>query len=302
MKLDVRTVFIATALVLAACSGNFGTGTGYPQTGGMPPVEGPTPMPANGQNGLPQGESPAPGSGGSPGPGTFAISDAKDGFTCPATSANYACVLKFNLPAPTPTPSPNAKNRKNAATPSPSPTPTPTPTPSPEPTGSDEPEGTPTPSPTPAVTVSLKAESLPKDAPSMVHTPPNTLDVVPLMMVTLTSNGGDFALDGYATAQFTLPQSELQQRGFALQVFQQTTSHKKTNYTPVWTFNDSTLNNMTLTFNFQPPKMTITKGSTYAIVLYGDDKSKVSPSPSPTGSPSAAPSATASPSPAPSST
>ena len=298
MKLDVRVVFIAAAIALAACSGNFGTGTGYPQTGGIPPVEGPTPMPPVGQNGLPQNGSPMPGASGSPSPGTYAITDAKDGFNCPATSANYACVLKFNLPPPTPTPKPNAKNAKSSPTPSPSPTPTPTP--SPEPSGSDEPNESPTPSPTPAVTVSLKAESLPKDAPAMVHMPANTLDVVPLMMVTLTMNGGDFPLDGYASAQFTLPQSETQQRGFALQLFQETTSHKKTNYTPVWTFNNSTLNDMTVTFNFQPPKMTITKGSTYALVLYGDDKSKVSPSPSPTASPSASPSASASPSPAPS--
>jgi hypothetical protein len=51
------------------------------------------------------------------------------------------------------------------------------------------------------------------------------------------------------------------------------------------------LNDNTLTFSFEPPKMTIAKGSTYTLVLYGDDKSMVpSPSPSASGLPNLFPS------------
>ncbi len=137
----------------------------------------------------------------------------------------------------------------------------------------------------------MKAEAMPKDAPAMYHTPTNTLDVVPLIMVHITPTG-DFALDGPAVAQFTLPKEQIGERGFAVQLFQATTHKKRTDYKPIWTFDKSNLKDTTLTFEFTPPKMTITKGTTYVMVLYGDDKSKVSPSPS--GSPlgSAIPSAT----------
>ncbi len=132
---------------------------------------------------------------------------------------------------------------------------------------------------------------MPKDAPPMYHTPVNTLDVVPLLMVHL-SPSGDFALDGRAVAQFTLPKEQIGERGFAVQLFQATTHKKRTDYKPIWTFEKSALKDNTLTFEFTPPKMTITKGATYVMVLYGDDKSKVSPSPSGSPSGSAIPSAT----------
>lgn len=132
---------------------------------------------------------------------------------------------------------------------------------------------------------------MPKDAPAMVHTPANSLDVVPLLMVHITPNG-DFALDGPAVAQFTIPKEQLAGRGFAVQLFQATTHRKRTDYKPIWTFDKSSLKEDTLTFEFTPPKMTIAKGATYVMVLYGDDKSKVSPSPSSSPSGSAMPSPT----------
>lgn len=295
MKLDTRIIFIAGALILGACSGNFATGTGMPQTNPIPPAGG-SPYPGSGPNGIPQAQN--SGVPMTPPPaGTYSITEAQTGFACPTTTTNYACTLKFNLPPPTPTPKPNAKGK---ATPSPSPTPTPTPTPTPDEDEGDSP--TPSPSPTPP-SVTLKAEAVPKDAPQMAHTPANTLDVVPLMMVTLTSNG-DFPLNGWASAQFTLPKSEVADRGFALQLFQEGSDHRHTTYTPIWTFDKSTLEDTALTFSFQPPQMTIAKNSTYLMVLYGDDKAKTSPSPSPSPSPSesASPASSAAPSASPAAT
>lgn len=133
----------------------------------------------------------------------------------------------------------------------------------------------------------------------MYHKPPNTLDVVPLMMVHVTPNA-DFALTDSVAAQFTLPKEQVAQRGFAVQLFQATTNKKKkTDYKPIWNFDKSTLKDDTLTFDFTPPKMKIPKGSTYVLVLFGDDKSKESPAPSAVPSSSANPtSATPVPSPA----
>lgn len=301
MRLDARIVFVSLALALGACSGDFGTGTGMPQSNPIPPMGSGTPVPGQmgGPNGLPQSQSqftPLPNTSPQPGGGSFPMSDASTtGFTCPQTAANYGCELKFNLPPPTPTPSPNAKGQKATATPSPTPTPTPTPDDS-----DDNAPDTPTPSPSPTpVSVLLRAEANPKDAPEMMHLPQNTLDVVPLMLVSVTP-GGDFKLAGYAQAQFTIPKEETQGRGFALQLFQEDSSHHKTVYNPLWTLNKSVLQDSTLTFTFNmKPAITIPKGATYALVLYADDLAKSSPSPSaspsPTVSPSTAPTAPASP-------
>lgn len=272
----------ACAIALASCSGNFATGTGMPNTIPQPGESQPPPY---GTSGIPQpGTTVNPQSSASPSAmaeGSYAITDAQSGFACPSTVDGYSCLLKFNVPMPTPEPSASPKG-KNKATPSPSPTPTPTPTPSPEPSGS----GSPSPSPTPA-TVTLKAEALPKNAPGMYHTPANTLDVVPLMMVQV-SPSADLPLTNAVVAQFTLPKEQVGQRGFAVQLFQAQTHKKKTDYKPIWTFNQSTLKNDTLTFAFMPPpKMSIAKASTYVLVLYGDDKSQQSPAPSESPSPAA---------------
>ena len=291
-----RIAAVVALVALAACSGNFSTGTGMPDnTNGMPPMNGGTPMPVMDQNGLPPGASAKPSASPSAaGTATYPIDDAKKGFACPQLAGGYACTLSFNLPAPTPAPK-RAKSKTNAkatATPSPTPTPTPTPTPSASASGS----ASPSPSPTPAVpTLTLSAQAPPKNAPKMVHVPANTLDTVPLMMVQLATSG-DFNLDGWVNAQFTLPKTEVEGRGFALQLFQVTTHKKSVNYKPIWTFDKSTLSDTTLTFSFEPPKMSIAKGSTYTLVLYGDDKA--SPSASPSGSPAPSGTPVSSPSPA----
>src|SRR5579872_1346293 len=268
-----------------------------PQQGGMPPVYGQTPMPPMNQNGLPINQfTPPPPSPGPVATASYLIADAKKGFACPQSSDGYGCSLSFNLPPPTPTPSPGAKNAnsKHAATASPSPSPSPTaspsPSPSPDPSAgasagpSSKPSGSPSPTPTPP-TITLTAQAPPKDAPQMVHIPANTLDTVPLIMVELTTND-DFVLDGWVNAQFTLPKSQVENRGFAMQLFQVNKHKHSSDYKPIWTFDKSVLNDDTLTFSFEPPKMTIGKGSTYTLVLYGDDEStQPSASPLPSGMP-----------------
>lgn len=281
--------------------------------GAIPPA--PSNPPPYGANGMPQENMPSGQPSASPvptfSPGTYAMAAAPTGFECPPTTDGYTCTIRFNVPPATPSPAParKGKNGKVAAatpspTPSPSPTPTPTDTPAPSPDASSSasPDESASPSPSasaspdkggaPAVaTVALKAQAMPKDAPAMYHTPANTLDVVPLMMVHITPNA-DFALNGAAQAQFTLPKEQLGGRGFAVQLFRTKTSKKHTDYMPIWTFDKSNLKDDTLTFDFTPPKMTIPKGTTYVLVLYGDDKSKVSPSPSASASASPAASAT----------
>lgn len=299
MKSRSALLIFAALAATAACSGNFATGTGMPQQNGIPPVSA-SGQPPYDTKGMTQNGSPSPNPSLSPGVangGTYPIADAQKGFTCPPTIDGYGCELRFNLPAPTPTPSPLPKGKKGkAATPAPTATPSPTPSPSPSPDASASPGGKPTPTPTPPPSIQLKNEALPKDAPAMVHTPAGTLDTVPLMMVHLTPTS-DFVLDGWAEASFTLPKEQVQERGFAVQLFKANVSKKKTTYEPIWTFDKSTLKEDTLTFSFPPPKTTIPKGGTYVLVLYGDDKSKAtSPAPAPAGSSapaSAAPSSAA---------
>lgn len=134
----------------------------------------------------------------------------------------------------------------------------------------------------------------------MAYDAKKTLDVVPLMLVTLKTNA-DFPLKGDAVAEFTLPKSQISGRGFALQLFSVVTQKKHTTYKPLWTFARSVLDKTTLTFRFAEPKTTIAKNAAYALVLYGDDLDKqhagmpsaaASASPAVTGSP--VPSSTAS--------
>jgi hypothetical protein len=300
-----KYALVALALTLAACSGNFSSGTGMPSQ--IPPVGASNPPPY-GTNGMPE-NAPSELPSASPvptySPGTYALSEAAGGFECPSTKDGYACEIRFNIPPATPTPAAGRKGKGAAAeTPSPSPSPTPTPTPTPTDTPSENPSGSPSPSASSSPsknaspTIALKAQAMPEDAPPMYHTPPNTLDVVPLMLVRLTPNT-DFALDGAAQASFTLPKEQVAQRGFAVQLFHETGTKKRTSYTPIWTFDKSSLKDDTLTFDFTPPKMTIAKSSTYVLVLYGDDKSKAGASPSPAASSSPAPSATPAASPSP---
>lgn len=276
------SALLALAIALSACSG-FSTGTGMPQSEQLPPVGQGTPMPQADKNGLPQPPLPS-GSPGAAGTLSYPIADAQKGFACPPTQDGYTCTLSFNLPPPTPAPSASPKSKTS---PSPTPSPTATPSATPSPGASGTPLASASPSPTPkAASITLDAQAVPKDAPKMVHQPKNALDTIALMSVKLTTSA-DFTLDGWARAQFTLPKTQVDGRGFALQIFQVVKpKHGAPDYKPVASFNKSVLADTALTFSFKAPKMTIGKGSTYLLVLYGDDKSTASAAPS--GAPSAA--------------
>jgi len=116
------------------------------------------------------------------------------------------------------------------------------------------------------------------------------------MLAAITA-AADFTLDGRAQARFTLPKSEIDGRGFALQPFELTTVRRQNHYRALWNFNKSALHDTTLTFSFLPPKYTVSKHTTYVVVLYSDQLIDVSPSPSPSaaGSPSADPASSSEP-------
>jgi len=116
----------------------------------------------------------------------------------------------------------------------------------------------------------------------MVHVLKNALHVSALMMVTLTTTA-DFPLNGLAIAQFTLPKEQIGGRGFALQLFLQHTQGKTKSYAPVLSLDKASLQKNTLIFGFMPPKIVVSKGNTYVLVLYGTD---IAPSSAPSANPS----------------
>ncbi|MDQ2871980.1 MAG: hypothetical protein M3R35_02495 [Candidatus Eremiobacteraeota bacterium] len=290
MNANLRAIVVASILALAACSGNFGTGTSAPGGSIIPP-------------GGPGDNQPlsAPNAAGTGGPGAsaaavatppsgntaqLALSDAASGLQCPDLNG-YTCLLRFNAPDATPTPSSSTKN-KTKPTPTPTPAPTPTPSPSPLPSGA---LATPSPTPTPAgPTMTLKLAVHPKDAPAMYHPPAGALGTTALMDVMVTPSE-KFVLDGNVIAAFTLPKEELPKRGFAVQIFQvQTHKKKSATLNPLYSYNKSSLDGTTLTFQFKPPKIAVPKNSTYLLVLYGDDHPAAASSAAPSASPSLSPS------------
>jgi hypothetical protein len=113
-------------------------------------------------------------------------------------------------------------------------------------------------------------------------------------MVTLIPSA-DFPLDGRAIAEFTLPKEQLANRGFAIQLFEETVRHKRHDIHPLYTLAKSTLVKQTLTFSMTPPKLTLPKGRKYFVVLYGDQQVAASASPAGSASPVASASPSASP-------
>lgn len=251
-----RAAIIFCAIALAACSGNYSTGT---QSNPIPPANA-TPAVATNGSATPAAKS-ATGAQASPGAAVYPLADASNGFACPETTAGYACELRFNV--------------KGSASPSASPSPSPSSAPSATASPSPAPTGPPPPS------ITLHASALPKDAPRMVHQPANALDVIPLMTVALSTTA-DFPLDGAAVAQFTLPKEQISGRGFALQLFVQRIQGKTKSFAPVVSLDKASLQKNVLTFGFIPPKITVAKNVTYILALYGIDLTKASPAPTPT--------------------
>lgn len=277
MNRTARGIFAVAALALAGCSGNFAAGPSQPNT---IPLAGVSPSPGLASSAL---ASPAP----SPAANTAVVSfaESQSGLHCP-TISGFTCTLRFNIPdAPSPSPSPSGKPKK--ATPSPAPTPSPTPAASSS--------GAPSPSPAPTGdTVTLKLAVLPKDAPPLQHAVKDTVAVTPLELLTMTPSA-NFVIQGNVIAQFTLPHEQIAGRGFALQIFERTAHKNKVHYRPIYSFDKSSLHGNSLDFSFKAPKITVPKGTTYALVLYGGDRPTVTASPVSSAQPDAKPSATPTP-------
>ena len=295
MKLDVRIAFATIALALGACQGGLDSGGG-----GMPgmmglPVQQPGPMgsgemqgPTIGANG--QAELTAPGATLAPNQSQFAVGDAPNGVKCPLFQ-QFTCTLAFNVPTPSPPPSPGQ-------TPKPTPKPTPSPSPSPSASGSeDEDSGdAANASPTPPGTVTLQMEPLPKDVPAMTNPDPRALRVTPLVAIRLQSDT-DFALNGMAAVQYTMPKTQILTRTFAIQLYNETALRGKRSDQYLATYGKYTAGDTTIDFTFATPRVTVKRGQIWLLALYGFQfPPGTTPTPAPDGStPSPSPSASSAP-------
>ncbi|GAC1356494.1 MAG: hypothetical protein NVSMB31_17140 [Vulcanimicrobiaceae bacterium] len=285
MKRAYRALAVACMLLTVACQGSFGSGPQIPGTINPPGNGVPTQQPAN--------ASPGPlGSAAAAKSQSFALADAAKGIPCPE-SGGFGCTLRFNIPASSPTPSasPATGVKPGKGSPLPSPTPSPSPSPSPSPVPSPSSNASPKNSESPAAsaspsgaTLELQMTALPKDAPQMVITKKGAPATKALIRISLIPSD-DFTLDGPAEAIFTLPKEEISDRGFAIQLFEETVHKKRHDMKALFTLAKSTIDKQKLTFDFLPPKMTLPKGHHYYIILYGDDRPNPTPAPSTSGSP-----------------
>lgn len=300
----------AAALALAACSGNFSGG------GGTVPPAPAAPQLQTTPGAKPSGDtSPNPQASGDT--ATYPFSQAPAGLPCP-TVGGFSCTLQFNAPAPTPTPTATPKAgakgkhpAKVKRTPKPTPTPTPTPSPTPSATPSaapgDDASAQPSPAPSSSASpadanVTITLDALPKDAPQMQNPSDTALSTTPILALRLKADA-TIVLDGTAIAEFTLPQDQIGNRTYAVQLYKETQGKKgKHADTYVGGFDESTLDGNKLRFVFTPPKLQIKKDEVWLFVLYAAEVPSASgePSGSPSGSASPAGSASPSPSPAPS--
>jgi hypothetical protein len=279
------------ALALAACQGSFGSGGGTEAPGGVaPPVN--AQMPPSSQ---PMAVSPHASSTPTTPPGnsvTYAVSDAAHGVRCPQDQG-FSCTLQFTALGVSPSPSASGSS-------SPSPSPTPTPTPTPLPSGMS-PSASASPSPTPSSDVphvTLTIAGLPKNAPKMNDPDPKAVATIALVTLRLRTDT-DVTLTGTAAADFTLPQEQIGGRGFAVQLYHEVVTHRKTNDRFVGSYAKSKVNGTTLSFELPTPSLQIKKNETWLLVLYGDElpSATTSPKPSPSSSPRPTPSASPTPTP-----
>jgi hypothetical protein len=311
MRIDVRIAFAAIALSLAACQGG-GLDSGG-MGGGMmgPPVQQPGPMGTGGMSGPQmnssgQVELTQPGATLSPNEVQFAVGAAPNGIKCPSMLQQqqqfqqFACTLAFNIPPPSPTPSPGS---------SPKPTPTPTATPTPAATASGDSDDSDdsdsaSASPTPPGTITLLMEPLPKDMPAMTNPDPRAMRITPMVAMRLQSDT-NFALNGYATVNYTMPQAQFLGRSFAIQLYSESSlrGQRADQYLATYTKSTNTNANNTVQFSFPMPKLTVPRGQVWLLALYGmqfPPGMTPSPSPSPSASSSSSPAPSGSPSPTPS--
>jgi hypothetical protein len=137
---------------------------------------------------------------------------------------------------------------------------------------------------------------MPKDAPKMNDPDPKAVATVALVALRLRTDA-DVTLAGKALIDFTLPQEQLGGRGFAVQLYHESVSRRKTNDRFIGSYSKSNLQGTTLQFQLTTPTLQIKKDETWLLVLYGDElpSATSSPKPSPSSSSSPKPTATTSP-------
>lgn len=119
----------------------------------------------------------------------------------------------------------------------------------------------------------------------MVVTDPKNVQVTVALVRLTLGFSENYVLDGPDSLVFTLPKEQLvAKRGFAIQLFEEVTHKKHTDYKPLFTLAKSSLDKQELTFGFTPPKLALPKGHHYLIVLYGD---QIPATPQPSASPAA---------------
>jgi hypothetical protein len=312
MRVDIRVAFAVVALGLAACQGG-GLDSGMPGMMG-PPVQQPGPIGTGGSGGANgsiagpqlnssgQVELTMPGATLAPNEVQFAVGSAPNGVKCASMLQQqqqyqqFGCTLSFNIPPPTPTPSPGASAK---------PTPTPTPTPKPTPTAtassdSDDSEDDASPSPTPPGTITLEMEPLPKDVPAMTNPDPRAMRITPLVALRLQSDT-NFVLNGYASVNYTLPETQFVGRAFAIQLYSESSLRGQRTDTYLATYTKATTGTNSVQFQFPMPKVTVPRGQVWLLAMYSMTYPPgMTPSPSPSPTSSGSPGSSAAPSPTPS--
>jgi hypothetical protein len=271
-------------------SGGIGSNGGL-SSGSMGNEAGPTVGP-NGQEELTN-----PGATLAPNESQYPIGQGPSGMKCPVVQQfqqQYNCTVAFNIPAPSASPSGSPHANSTAA-----PTATPSPTPQPSSSDSDDSDDSsdsPTASPTPGGMMTLQVEPLPRDVPSMANPNPFFMHITPLVAIRLQSNM-DFALNGGATVQYTLPAMQFNGRVFALQLYNETTLRGKRIDQILGTYQKFTTPQTNMVqFQFSVPKVTVRHNQIWLLAMYGAQvppgtTPTPSPTPSPTQSPAASPSA-----------
>jgi hypothetical protein len=139
-------------------------------------------------------------------------------------------------------------------------------------------------------------EPLPKDVPSMTNPDPRLLRITPMMAIRLQSDT-DFALNGTAAVQYTIPKTQLATRSFAIQLYNETAVRGKRTDQYLATYTKYGSTDTTVSFNFATPRVTVKRGKIWLLALYGFQYP-----PGTTPTPSASPASSSSPSPNPSPT
>ncbi len=203
---------------LTACQGSLSSGPTLPFTpppGGNPASEG---APQPGQTSAPMTTDTV----------TYAFDAAPDGFACPQSSGGFSCVLRFNMPPEKPKAATQSKVGAKPQTPAPSASPI-----SPLENALANPSAPPSAASTPSgPTMALTMTAMPNDAPKMVINSKTPIPTTALIRVMLVPSE-DFTLTGAALAQFTLPQTEIEKRGFAVQLFTENVHGKRHDWNPV---------------------------------------------------------------------